>query len=57
MKYIIGSLIISFGILIVGLIVMIALQVKAPSNALEYFGIAWAILAILSYPLARKLVR
>lgn len=57
MKYVIGSLIISFGILIVGLIIMIALQVKAPSNSLEYLGIAWAILAILSYPLARRLVR
>lgn len=57
MKYVIGSLIISFGVILVGLIVLIALQVKAPVNALEYFGIAWAFLAILSYPLARKIIR
>ncbi len=57
MKYVIGSIIISFGILVVGLIILTAIQVKAPSNALEYFGLAWVILAVLSYPLARKLVR
>ena len=57
MKYIIGSLIISFGILIVGLIILIALQIKAPANALEYLGGSWVVLSILSYPLARKLVR
>lgn len=57
MKYIVGSLIIGFGAIIVGLIIMIALQVKAPSNASDYFIAAWAFLAILSYPLARKIIR
>lgn len=57
MKYIIGSLIISFGVLIVGLIIMIALQIRAPSNALEYFIAAWVFLAIPCYPLAKKIVR
>lgn len=57
MKYILGSLIISFGAIIVGLIIMVALQISAPSNALEYFLAAWVFLAILSYPLARKIVR
>jgi hypothetical protein len=57
MKYIIGSLIISFGAIVVGLIVILALQIKAPPNALGYFIAAWAFLAILCYPVAKKIIR
>ena len=57
MKYIIGSLIISFGVIFVGLIILIALHVKAPSNILEYLGVAWFFLALLCYPIARKIIR
>ena len=57
MKYIIGSFIISFGILFVIVTVMAAVQIKAPANVLMYLGGAWVVLSALCYPLARKLVR
>ena len=57
MKYIIGSLIISFGILLVGMIVLMAINIRAPENGLQYFGIAWLVLAILVYPFSKKIVR
>jgi hypothetical protein len=57
MKYIIGSLIISFGILLVIVIVSMSLLIKGPENILTYLGLAWIVLAILTYPLARKIVR
>ncbi|MEM7359917.1 MAG: hypothetical protein AAF431_12525 [Pseudomonadota bacterium] len=57
MKYIGGSLIISFGVLLVLVIVMNAMQIKAPDDVMTYLGIAWAVLAIVMYPLARKIVR
>ena len=57
MKYIIGSLIISFGILLVLLIVSISMNLKAPENAITYFVIAWGLLAVFTYPLAKKIVR
>jgi len=57
MKYIIGSLIISFGILLVLVIVSISLSLKAPENGITYFAIAWGVLAIITYPLAKKIVR
>ncbi len=57
LKYIIGSFIISFGCILVGLIVLISLNTKAPSHVLEYLGAAWVFLAVLCYPLARKIIR
>lgn len=57
MKYIIGSLIISFGILLVLVVISMSLNVKAPENGMKYFMLAWGLLAIFTYPLARKLVR
>ena len=57
MKYIIGSLMISFGILFVAVLVLRSLQIQAPENVLDYLGVAWIVLAIISYPLARKLIR
>ena len=57
MKYIIGSLILSFGILFVAAVMLISLGVQAPESVINYLGLAWALLAIVTYPLAKKLVR
>lgn len=57
MKYVVGSVIISFGILFVIVVVLNAAQVKAPGNIMEYLALAWLLLAIVSYPLAKKIVR
>lgn len=57
MRYIIGSFIISFGILFVLILVLNAAGVKAPKGSMEYLGIAWLVLAIISYPIARKIMR
>lgn len=57
MKYIIGSLIISFGILIVLFLVLASMNLQAPDGSMKYFGIAWLVLAVLCYPLSKKLVR
>ncbi len=56
-RYIIGSLIISFGILLVISIILMALEITLPENGIEYLGIAWLILAVFTYPFAKKLVR
>lgn len=55
MKYIIGSLIISFGVLFVAVIVLRSLHVEAPDHIMNYLGLAWALLAIVTYPIAKKL--
>jgi len=57
MKYIIGSLIISSGILFVVVLILMSLMDKPPENMIKYLGLAWILLAIISYPLARKLIR
>ena len=57
MKYIIGSLIISFGILFVAVVILMSLNVQAPESGVKYLGLAWVLLAIFTYPLAKKLIR
>ena len=57
MKYIIGSLIISFGILFIAVVVLMSMNVQGPEDTAKYLALAWALLAILTYPLAKKLVR
>jgi len=57
MKYIIGSLIISFGILLVLTIVSISMGITAPEGSMKYFPVVWGVLAVFTYPLAKKLVR
>ena len=57
MKYIIGSLIISFGIIFVAVVVLMSLNVQAPESVMKYLGLAWALLAIITYPLAKILIR
>ncbi len=57
MKYIIGALIISFGLLFLIVVVLNAMGIRAPDNSLQYMGIAWAVLALLLYPVAKKIIR
>ena len=57
MKYIIGSFIISFGILLILVFILGSLKIEAPDNIMTYLGIAWVVLAIFAYPLARKIIR
>lgn len=57
MKYIFGSLIISFGILFVVVVLMIALSVQLTESISQYLGLAWILLAVITYPLAKKIIR
>ena len=57
MKYLIGSLIISFGILFVAVVVLMSMNVQAPDNVVNYLGLAWVVLAIFTYPFAKKIIR
>ena len=57
MKYIVGSLIISFGVVLIIVLMLSALQMKTPDKIMEYLGVAWLVLAIVMYPLARKIIR
>ncbi len=57
MKYIFGSLIISFGFIFVAMIIMMTLQIKPSGTVLQYTGIAWLILVAACYPVAKKIVR
>ena len=57
MKYILGSLIISFGILLVVVILLMSLNLKVPEGGAKYLLLAWGVLAIFTYPLAKKVVR
>ena len=57
MKYIVGSFIISFGILLILVFILGSLKIEAPDNIMTYLGIAWVVLAIFAYPLARKIIR
>lgn len=57
MKYIFGSLIISFGILFVAVVLLVSLNLPLTENVVKYLGLAWVILAIITYPFAKKIVR
>lgn len=57
MKYIFGSLIISFGILFVAVVLLVSLNLPLTENVVKYLGLAWVILAIIIYPIAKKIVR
>ena len=56
-KYMAGSLIISFGILLVVVILLRSLQLEAPEDIPLYLGIARISLAVVTYPLAKKIMR
>lgn len=57
LKYYIGSLIISFGILLVLAIVMRAIGLDLPSEVEQYLLFIWLGLALLLMPVAKHLVR
>lgn len=57
MKYLIGSLIISFGILFVAVVVLMSMNVQAPDDVVKYLGLAWVVLATITYPFAKKIIR
>jgi hypothetical protein len=57
MKYIAGSLIISFGILFVAAVVLMSLGVQVPEIVMKYLWLTWGSLAIIIYPLAKKIIR
>ncbi len=57
LKYMTGSLIISFGILLVLVVLLRSLQLEAPEDIMMYLGLAWIGLAIVIYPFAKKIIR
>lgn len=57
LKYIAGSLIISFGILIVLSIVLRAAGIELPNELSGNFFLMWIALGIVSLPFSKKIVR
>lgn len=57
LKYYIGSLIISFGILMLLAIIMRAIGLSLPKEVEQYLLFIWLGLAVILMPLAKKLVR
>lgn len=57
MKYIAGSLIISFGVLFVAAVVLMSLGVQVPESVIKYLWLVWSLFAIAIYPLAKKIIR
>ena len=57
MKYIVGSFIISFGILIIVFFLMASMNLKAPEGSMKYIAIGWVALAAMVYPFAKKIIR
>jgi len=47
----------SFGFILVVLIMLNSLQIKAPQDIAMYLGVAWIVLAVVFYPLAKRIVR
>ena len=56
-RYFVGSLIISFGVLLVIVILSRALQIEPPKDILIYLAVAWLSLAIALMPIAKKVMR
>lgn len=57
LKYFAGSLIISFGILLVIGVVLRAAEVQVPDVIGDYLLIVWISLAIVISPFAKKIIR
>ena len=57
MRFVIGALIISIGLLFVGMVILNAMGIKSPTDTPAHFGIAWLVMAVLCYPIARKIMR
>ncbi|MBA53920.1 MAG: hypothetical protein CMK89_05640 [Pseudomonadales bacterium] len=57
LKYFVGSLIISFAILLLVAMVMISIQVPLPEAVSRYLLLIWLVLAVVLFPLAKRIVR
>ena len=57
MKYIIGAIIISFTFILIAVFLLATMKVDLTKDILNYLGIGWAVLAIICYPIARKIIR
>lgn len=56
-KYFAGSLIISFGVLLVAGMLLRAVQVELPEEVARYGLLIWVSLAVVISPFARKIIR
>lgn len=56
-KTYIGCLIISFGILLVVAAILMAAGIKLPEVVAGYLLETWLLMALIIYPLARKIIR
>lgn len=57
LKYYLGSLIISLGLIGVIAIVVASFQVQIPSSVAKYFVLVWLGLAVVLLPFAKKIMR
>ena len=57
LKYFIGSLIMSFGVLIVAAVLLMALQIQLTEGLTRYFLLLWVLLAIVILPFAKNIIR
>tara|TARA_R110002074_G_scaffold141483_3_gene287920 strand:+ start:15 stop:194 length:180 start_codon:yes stop_codon:yes gene_type:complete len=57
MKYILGSLVISFGIMFVVVVLLISINLTLTEDILKYLALAWGLLAVAVYPLSKKIIR
>ena len=57
LKYYLGSLIISFGILLVLTVVLGSMQIKVSEVIINYLALIWALLAVVILPFAKKIIR
>ena len=57
LKYFVGSLIISFGILLILLIIVRAVSGGVPVEIANYLLLVWVALAIVILPFAKKIIR
>ena len=57
LKYFAGSLIISFGILLVIAILLAGLRIEPPEDMADYLLFIWISLAIVISPFAKKIIR
>ena len=57
LKYCVGSLIISFGVLLVIAIIMRGIGIQIPDEVSRYSLLIWVSLAVLILPWAKKIIR
>ncbi len=57
MKYIFGALIISFAFILIVVFLLATLKIDLTETILKYIGLGWIVLAFITYPIARKIIR